>query len=629
MLTEYCYQPIFKRFVEEKTPPVLYNHGFENMDSLGALYSRASSHIFGDWNACGKVMGLAPWMGHEWMGANGNEEIKTATRLQHPIIKGKLYEEGDQGLKFDRNYMMGTPFIARNDPDLFDDEGNLVRLRKYDFDDNESILKAKANPTDSKGTKYQYPTNVALDSISLAYRIQEDLEAVGMDFVKYLKEKSNQSNLCIAGGVALNSVLNGRLSRELGFKNTFIPPYPGDDGIAIGCCAYGLFGNGASKEKTGEAPGTESTVKVWSQPLSPYLGPEYNNEAIQSAIEAAAPWIEVEKVSRDKERYQIMSKEIESGGVIALYQGRSEIGPRALGHRSIIADPRKKELVRFINESVKERESFRPFAPSCLAEEAMDWFDLGDDLMDPSNISPYMSMTAMVREDKHDLIPAVTHVDGSSRLQTVTKDAEPSYHAFISTFYERTGVPMVLNTSFNTLRSEPIVESPSDAIRSFMCSMGSIEMLVMEEYIIKRKPADVKRLLGEQNEQGFTIPPSCPRRAGPVHYETKFSVGERAGSDEEGGGSGVETKTRISMPERIMHDERNGGWFDLLDDLEGELLGVCDGNVGVNEIMSQYLTMNDDGEDAQEAESIEYQEVLFQNIVSRLIRLYEQTIISW
>jgi len=417
----------------------------------------------------------------------------------------------------------------------------------------------------------------------------------------------------------LNSVLNGRLSRELGFKKVFIPPYPGDDGIAVGCCAYGLFGNQAIKKDTKDVKGKEHTPKMWKQPITAYLGPDYSYDMIRSEVEAASPWLDIELVTRDDARYEMMSTEIESGGVIAWYQGRSEMGPRALGHRSILADPRKKGLVRFINESVKKRESFRPFAPSALSEEAANWFDLGDDLDDNSNISPFMSMTALVKEDKRDLIPAVTHVDGSSRLQTVTKEAEPAYHEFISTFFKRTGVPMVLNTSFNTLPSEPIVETPRDAIRTFLCSMGSIEMLVMGEYIITRKDADVRRLLGEKSKGGVLLPATNPKRAGPAQYETKFLISDN---------DDVQTTTRISMPDRPMHDERDGGWYELLDDLEGEILGVCDGKVSVNDIVNQYL-VSSQAQMGDEVENQEYQEILFGNILRRLIRLYEHSLIKW
>eukprot|EP00979_Chaetoceros_neogracilis_P009232 scaffold2098_cov270-Chaetoceros_neogracile.AAC.12 len=602
-------KPVFKRFTQENTPPVLYNHGFENMDSAGALYSRASSHIFGDWNACGKVMGLAPWMGHEWDPEDvSSSDVITAQKLEHPVLQGKLHEEGTDELKIDRSYMMRTPFFARNDPDLFDDSGNMIRKQRYDFDDNDT-------ESDNEYKK-KLPTNAALDAISLAYRMQIDLESVLIDLVKYCKAKTGQENLCIAGGVGLNSVLNGRLSRELGFKDVFIPPYPGDDGIAFGCCAYGLFGNQAlKKDKDKSTP----TPKLWTQPISPYLGPDYSYEEIRNAIEAASPWLDVELVANDRRKYEIMSQEIESGGVIAWYHGRSEVGPRALGHRSILADPRKKGLVRFINESVKKRESFRPFAPSCLSEQAANWFDLGDDLLDTSNISPYMSMTAMVKKDKREHIPAVTHVDGSSRLQTVTEESEPAYHAFISTFFKRTGVPMVLNTSFNTLPSEPIVESPSNAIRSFLSSMGSIEILVMGDYVIKRKDADVRRLLGEMAKDGVLLPATNPKRAGPANYETTFTVA---------GDETVTPSTRVSMPSRPMHDDRTGGWYILLDELEGELLGVCSGKVSVNDIMNEYL-VSAEGQVGDEVNNSEYQEILFGNVIRRLIRLYEHTLISW
>merc|ERR1740124_1289043 len=291
-----------------------------------------------------------------------------------------------------------------------------------------------------------------------------------------------------------------------------------------------------------------------------------------------------------------MAEDIEAGGVVAWYQGRSELGPRALGHRSILADPRKKGLVRFLNESVKKRESFRPFAPSVLAEEVGHWFEVDEDEdADNFNFSPYMSMTAMVKRSKRHLIPSVTHVDGSSRLQTVTKEAEPLYHGFISNFFRRTGVPMILNTSFNTLPGEPIVESPKDAV--------------------------VRRLLGEKSEKGVMLPPTYPRRAGPVNYESKFTFDKD---------DTVKTVTRVRMPDRPMHNEKDDGWFTLLDDFEGQLLGICSGSVSVNDILSQYY-MDGTGDEEVESEEKdrEIQEVLFSNTMQRLVRLYEHSLISW
>jgi carbamoyltransferase len=184
-------KPVFKRWIEENTPPVLYNHGFDSMESLGAVYSRASSHIFGDWNACGKVMGLAPWFEHSW--SEGKEDVKTLSADKNEkIMSGKLYVEGD--FKVNR-------FVLNNMP--------LAGTTSYDFD------------------KADAPGEGGIESIDIAAAIQRDLEEVAIDFVQWLKDKTGEDNLCLAGGVALNSVLNGRLSRELGFDRFYIPPYPG------------------------------------------------------------------------------------------------------------------------------------------------------------------------------------------------------------------------------------------------------------------------------------------------------------------------------------------------------------------------------------------------------------------
>jgi carbamoyltransferase len=593
------------------------------MDSLGAVYSRASSHIFGNWNACGKVMGLAPWQGHVWnvVDEKGKTEQLSPEMPKESIVKGSLHEE----LSIDKSSMMGLPFISRTDPDMFDEEGNMIRSKRYDFDDDDFEETGNSESEDNDGQEEgiptkQLPLKVALDAIGLASRIQADLESIGMEFVKHFKEQTGQTNLCIAGGVALNSVLNGRLSRELDFKNTFIPPYPGDDGIAVGCCAFGLYGVASAKE----AP-----VPLWNAALSPYMGPMYTDVDMKEAISWASPWIDVQTVSNEDERIDLMVREIESSGVIALYTGRSELGPRALGHRSILADPRKKGLVRFINEFVKKRESFRPFAPSALAEEASNWFDLGNYASAASNnVSPYMSITAQVKKSKRKLIPAVTHVDGSSRLQTVTLEAEPFYHRLISAFYKATGVPMVLNTSFNTLKSEPIVETPRNAIRSFLSSMGSIEMLVMGNYVIKRKEANVRKLLGEEEMSGAMSPPSFPVRSGAANYKSTFSAG---GSDVDDEGMS-EPVTLVQIPDRPMHNEKDGGWFELLDDLEGQLLGMCDGTITVNDMITYFSAMSEqeDQDDKQQKNKISDQEkLLIENILRRLVRLYDHTMISW
>ena len=624
-------RPVFKRFTEEKTPPTLYNHGFENMDSVGALYSRASSHIFGDWNACGKVMGLAPWAKHKWMDENGQE--RKPELYSCPILEGHIY---DDSLVINRTLLEGLPHIARTDPDLFDNDGSMKK--RYDFDDDED------NTRENSSGK-RLPPQVALEAIALASRIQTDTETVLMDFVDHFKGVTGETNLCLAGGVALNSVLNGRLARELGFERTFVSPYPGDDGVAVGCCAYGLYGNvllRAEDDKSLES----KKPPVWNKPLTPYLGQQPSDFEMKSAVDWAEPWVEFEVVRNEDERLELMVREIESGGVVAWYHSRvseiwtlqsvcgsishysflvqSEMGPRALGHRSILADPRKKGLVRFINEHCKSRESFRPFAPSVLEEESAEWFDLGEAAtVDDANVSPYMSMTAMVRDDKRAKIPAVTHVDGSSRLQTVTKEAEPLYHKLISKFFDSTGVPLVLNTSFNTLPGEPIVETARDAIRSFLYSMGSIEILVLGDYVIKRKKPDLRRLLGETTKDGdLTIEPVCPVRTGPTVFQSSVEVNIDSSADADG----LTTTTKVRMPDRPLHGNRNE-WFELLDDLEGELLSACDGTATMNDIMAYYTAVPDDQDIGNE--QVEEAQNLLQNIVQRLVRLYEHTLISW
>ena len=588
-------KPIFKRFTPERSPPTLYNHGFENMESLGALYSRASSHIFGDWNACGKVMGLAPWAHSTWTTPDGRK-ISPELLLDFPIMWGNLYR--DDGLKFNKTILEGPPIYSTEDPDSFDAKD--VPRKQYDFDYDDAEEKI-------------LPTQAALRAIAVAHRIQTDLELVAMDFVKHWKEQTGEKNLCLAGGVCLNSVLNGRLSRELGFENTFVSPYPGDEGVAVGCCAHGLFENKhlapPKSTTTGKAP-------MWKGPLSVYLGPTYGEDAINEAIESAEPWIDVDLVRDEDEKLGIVAKEVANGMIVAWYQSRSEMGPRALGHRSIIADPRKKELVRFINESVKSREGFRPFAPSVLAEEANDWFELNGK-EGTHNMSPYMSITALVREDKQSYIPAVTHVDGTSRLQTVDMSSEPQYYKLISKFYELTEVPMVLNTSFNTIPREPIVESPRDAIRSFLCSMGAIKTLVIGDFIITRRKANLRQLLGEASKSGVVkTEPVFPMRTGPSIFESTIDV--------EAAEVSPEATNKVKMPSRPMHG-LGTEWFEFLDELEAEVFSSCDGKSTLSEIMAQYQ-----GAYSEEAEDeMQETEILLQNVAHRMVRLFEQTLIGW
>lgn len=300
----------------------------------------------------------------------------------------------------------------------------------------------------------------------LAYHVQKDLEDVVVRFMSELRKRTGEQNIIFAGGVALNSTLNGILAASQEFKHFYVPPCPGDEGIAIGCAAFGYYSDIVAER---ELPSQKSLTQ-----FSPYLGIKYSEEDIAEATHCFAPWITWREADSAKEAAQALS----GSKVVAWFSGRSEFGPRALGNRSILADPRPQSMIDHVNKMVKRRETFRPFAPSVLAEHAHEWFE--DSLSDSS---PFMSMTKQCTKCLG--VRSVIHVDGTSRLQTVTRDANPEYHEMISNFGNLTGVPMVLNTSFN-VAGEPIVESPQDALRTFLGTEG-IDMLVFPGLVVEKR----------------------------------------------------------------------------------------------------------------------------------------------
>lgn len=299
----------------------------------------------------------------------------------------------------------------------------------------------------------------------LAYHVQKDLEDVVMTFMSALRKGTGEQNIVFAGGVALNSTLNGMLAASQEFKNFYVPPYPGDEGVAIGCAAFGYFSRIVAEREL-------QPLKSLTQ-FSPYLGIKYSEEDIKEAIHCFNPWITWREADSAKEAARALSE----SRVVAWFRGRSEFGPRALGSRSVLADPRPQSMVDHVNKVVKRRETFRPFAPSVLGEHAHEWFE--ECLSDSS---PFMSMTKQCTNCAG--VRSVVHVDGTSRLQTVTKDANPEYHEMISHFRDLTGIPMVLNTSFN-VAGEPIVESPYDALRTFLGTDG-IDMLVFPGLVVEK-----------------------------------------------------------------------------------------------------------------------------------------------
>ena len=295
------------------------------------------------------------------------------------------------------------------------------------------------------------------DIEDIAWLVQRELDRALLHKVKYLVEKTGIKNICIAGGVGLNAVSNKFLLDHAGIEGIFIQPATGDSGQCLGDAYYGL--NEFDKEY------------AVRKPLSSYQGKEYSDEEILRALERE------EAISYKKMDFEELAKlaaqKIADGNIVAWYQGRSEIGPRALGNRSILADPRKAETKDILNHRVKHRESFRPFAPSVLEEEAQNWFDI-------SVPAPYMILNAQVKQPEK--IPTATHADGSARIQTVNRNDNPRYHALISEFFKLTGVPIVINTSLNDNESVP--ETPQDALNTFLRT--GIDVLCIGDFYVEK-----------------------------------------------------------------------------------------------------------------------------------------------
>ena len=407
---------VFKRWVPERSPPELYNHGFENLESLGALYSRISSHLFGDWNACGKVMGLGPWVGR-W----GSDAPTRASAID-ALISGRLEEpDGPDMLRLDWRAIEGLPH-----PNGVEDTMAAAGT---------AALDVALEPAELHEQRAFHA--------ELASRVQTDLEDAALGFLSRLQQRTGHTNVCLAGGVVQNSVLNGRICREAGFTNVFIPPCVGDEGIPIGCAAYAQQVMAANLD-------LQPPTSVRRAPWSAYQGRAYSSTEVRNAIEEFAPWLEYVDQS-EASATEMAAQALHAGEIVGWFEGRAEVGARALGHRSILSDPRRADMHRRVNV-VKQREQWRPLAPSVLAEHAESWFDGV-----PACGSPFMSITATVKAEAREKVPAVTHVDGSARLQTVDATDAPLYYALILAFFALSGVPMVMNTSFN-LANMPIVE---------------------------------------------------------------------------------------------------------------------------------------------------------------------------
>tara|TARA_A100001015_G_scaffold43099_1_gene47262 strand:- start:1558 stop:3396 length:1839 start_codon:yes stop_codon:yes gene_type:complete len=374
--------------------------------------------------------------------------------------------------------------IKENLINIADDGSFQLNMRYFNYATGLTMTNKKFDELFG-GSPRKSETNLTQREMDLAASIQKVTEEIIIKLAKNIAKESGEKNLCLAGGVALNCVANGILLREKIFDNIWIQPAAGDSGGALGA-ALSMWYQHHNKER--------SPSKGRDAMKGSYLGPEFSDAEIEAALIACgAKFKKLSEVEMVEEVASVLADEKAVGWM----QGRMEFGPRALGGRSIIADPRSPKMQNQLNLKVKYRESFRPFAPSILREDISEWFEHDTD-------SPYMLLVADVKKDKRrvmtleeealfgieklnvmrSLVPAITHVDYSARIQTVHADTNPKYYAVISKFKEKTGCPIVVNTSFN-VRGEPIICTPKDA---FKCFMGTeMDVLAIGNHLLYKE----------------------------------------------------------------------------------------------------------------------------------------------
>ena len=422
-------------------------------NSLGLLYSAFTYYIGFKVNSGEyKLMGLAPY----------------GQPIYSELIEEKLIDIKDDGsFRLDQRYFdYSTGFKMTN--------------KKFD-----KLFKKEARKPETKIQKFH---------MDVAASIQKVTEKIILKVLKSLKQEFNIENLCLAGGVALNCVANGLIQREKIFKNVWIQPAAGDAGGSLGS-ALALWHMHLKKRRI---PNKNDSMR------GSYLGPAYNKNSIKNELQKlGANYKFLEK----KQMLKSVAKMIAKGKAIGWFQGRMEFGPRALGSRSILADPRNKLMQKQLNLKIKFRESFRPFAPSILEDETKNWFNLDCK-------SPYMLLVSDVKKNKliknrsnsnvlsninniRSVVPSITHIDNSARIQTVNKNQNLIFYQLLNEFYKITKTPILINTSFN-IRGEPIVCSPQDA---FKCFMGTnLDVLVIENYVLEKSKQNKKLMKDYKKE---------------------------------------------------------------------------------------------------------------------------------
>jgi carbamoyltransferase len=397
--------------------------------SMGLLYTAITQFLgFPKYGDEFKVMGLAPY---------GEPEFLDALR---PLV----HRTPRNGFELDLSY-----FVHHTDGVNMTWDSGAPTIGDVFSPKLEARLGPRRRPDEPLDRRH----------MNLAASLQALLEEVVLDLLRALAAKTRSKNLCLAGGVALNCTMNGKIIGETPFEHVYIQPAAYDGGTALGAALY-------VRHQILGAPRDFVMDHV-------YWGLEYSREACRAALEAQKlAYCELE----DEVLAERAAALVAEGRILGWFQGRFEWGPRALGDRSIVCDPRQAAMKDHLNSRIKHRESFRPFAPSVLEERAADWFEQGGP-------SPFMLMTCQVRADKQALVPAITHVDGTARQQTVSRRTNPKYWALIHAFERLTGVPVVLNTSFN--ENEPVVNTPEEAVACFL--RNDMDVLALGRFLVVKR----------------------------------------------------------------------------------------------------------------------------------------------
>jgi carbamoyltransferase len=444
----------------------------------------ASSLFFNDFKECVNLSidGFGDFASCAW-GFSKNKNLKIDKKVYFPHSLGIFYQAMTQYLGF-KNYgdeykVMGLSSYGK--PKYVDLIFQLIKKKNDSFELNlEYFMHHKTkiqsintigqavydNLYSNKliallGEERKKNEEVTTKHMDLAKSTQVVYESIFFYILKNLHKKYKNDKLSLSGGCAMNSVANGKIIRNTPFNKVYISPNPGDAGGAIGSACVHIYKN------------LKKAIKVKNYA---YLGPSYDSKIIKNILDSNTT-IKDYKIDlfNDQEISKKIAKELSKSKIVGWFQDETEWGPRALGNRSIIADARNPNIKDIINSKIKRRESFRPFAPSILFEKTQEWFQIENEV-------PFMSEVYPIKEDKLKLLPGITHIDGTGRLQTVKKNNNLKYYNLIYSFYELTGVPIILNTSFN--ENEPIVNTPEEAINCF--HRTDMDLLVIGNYVISR-----------------------------------------------------------------------------------------------------------------------------------------------